>query len=607
MEYDLAGRLVRETTFGGRVHEYRYDKAGRRAEAVHASGRRTRFERGARGELRALHAPDGATVRYGYDGLGRLTEAVNGECAVRFEYDAYGRVVREQSGDDVIESRHDAAGRKVARRTSLGHEVAFDRDANGRLRGLMVDADPRWMRWTRDDLERTTRPSRPWQMHVTLDAVGREVERRLPGEVTARWDRDDCTRTHTHRVSHGDRVLSAQEYRWRERNELAVRVDARRGLTRFDHDERGRLVAEHGPEGSVRYRVADEVGDLYASPLRTDRVYGPGGVLCEAEGERFVHDVAGRLVERVARDGRRWRYAWDALHQLREVSAPSGERVTYGYDALGRRVRKSVGGRTTRYVWDSHELVHELTPGESAVTWVCDPEGFAPAVKIEGARRYGVVTDSVGAPVALTDESGELAWSAQLDLYGVARADVAQTGCPWRWPGQYEDEETGLYYNRFRYYDPRLGRYLSPDPIGLRGGLEPYAYVDDPFAWVDPLGLSKKGPCGLSGDALEDEVEKALREAGVPIEKRAQDVKDATGRVLTDIDIEVPQAIIEVTSKRSGKLEQIEQRVTNALINPTGKPVILYAPNYLGTAGAAVEGAGGLVVRNLSDLVALVR
>jgi RHS repeat-associated protein len=90
----------------------------------------------------------------------------------------------------------------------------------------------------------------------------------------------------------------------------------------------------------------------------------------------------------------------------------------------------------------------------------------------------------------MADEAGALAWKAQLDVYGVAQTDVALTGCPWRWPGQYEDEETGLYYNRFRYYDPASGRYVNQDPIGLGGGLELYGYVFDPIDLVDPYGLA---------------------------------------------------------------------------------------------------------------------
>jgi RHS repeat-associated protein len=82
--------------------------------------------------------------------------------------------------------------------------------------------------------------------------------------------------------------------------------------------------------------------------------------------------------------------------------------------------------------------------------------------------------------------------------------------CPFRWPGQYEDEETGLYYNRFRYYDPESGEYTSQDPSGLRGGMALYAYVWDPLKLVDPLGLascSSKKPI-IIGEHMEGRVDK---------------------------------------------------------------------------------------------------
>ncbi|MFP2424329.1 RHS repeat-associated core domain-containing protein, partial [Pseudescherichia vulneris] len=62
--------------------------------------------------------------------------------------------------------------------------------------------------------------------------------------------------------------------------------------------------------------------------------------------------------------------------------------------------------------------------------------------------------------------------------------------CNLRFAGQYEDEESGLHYNRFRYYDTETGQYLTPDPIGLAGGVNPYGYVHNPLGWVDPLGLA---------------------------------------------------------------------------------------------------------------------
>ena len=84
------------------------------------------------------------------------------------------------------------------------------------------------------------------------------------------------------------------------------------------------------------------------------------------------------------------------------------------------------------------------------------------------------------------DGTGAAVWSAQLDAYGaLQRVEGDREACPFRWPGQYEDSETGLHYNRFRYSDPASGQYLSEDPIGLAGGLRPRNYPGDPLRRVD--------------------------------------------------------------------------------------------------------------------------
>ena len=95
-------------------------------------------------------------------------------------------------------------------------------------------------------------------------------------------------------------------------------------------------------------------------------------------------------------------------------------------------------------------------------------------------------------------EAGAIAWRAQLDIYGVVReeegvaTEADRTANPWRFPAEHEDAETGLYYNRFRYYDPELGRYLSEDPIGLRGGVDLCGYAVDSVNSSDPFGLACK-------------------------------------------------------------------------------------------------------------------
>ncbi len=336
-------------------------------------------------------------------------------------------------------------------------------------------------------------------MTIARDAAGAEVERRLPGEVTATWAHDAAGRPAQQRILARGVVSRQRSYTWRDDLQIAAIADSHTGTTAYQHDARGHLVAARRADGSVQHRAADAVGNVYRTQDGRDRDYGRGGVLKRTPEATYVHDVDGQLTEKVTADGRQWRYAWDGTGQLREVERPDGKVVRFAYDPLGRRVKKSFEGRTTEYVWDGNDVVHELR-AEGATTWVFEPGTFAPLAKVEDGRRYGVLCDHLGAPTEMRDEAGALAWRAQLDLYGVANDDVMRGGCPWRWPGQYEDEETGLYYNRFRYYDPEGGRYVSEDPIGLGGGLAQYGYVHNPLAWLDPLGLTFQGPARAATD-----------------------------------------------------------------------------------------------------------
>ncbi|MFO0615283.1 MAG: RHS repeat-associated core domain-containing protein [Polyangiaceae bacterium] len=189
-------------------------------------------------------------------------------------------------------------------------------------------------------------------------------------------------------------------------------------------------------------------------------------------------------------------------------------------------MRKEFDGRVTEFVWDGNDLVHERVTdanGEKAplVTWLFEPGMFSPVAKVEGRRRYSVVSDHLGVPRALMTEAGKIAWQAQLDVYGVPResspvgdaaaGETERTGNPWRFPGQYEDPETGLFYNRFRYYDPEIGRYISEDPIGLAGGAALFGYATDPAQWIDPWGLTARGCAGVVKGLGKETGEKWLR------------------------------------------------------------------------------------------------
>ncbi|SFE66492.1 RHS repeat-associated core domain-containing protein [Paenibacillus algorifonticola] len=105
------------------------------------------------------------------------------------------------------------------------------------------------------------------------------------------------------------------------------------------------------------------------------------------------------------------------------------------------------------------------------------------------------LTDYLGTLVEMYDENETKTWSCELDIYGeIAWYNLQgkRNAYPFRYPGQYEDEETGLYYNRFRYYSPQEGIYTQQDPIGLAGGIRLYGYVLNSNTYVDVFGLDSE-------------------------------------------------------------------------------------------------------------------
>ena len=118
--------------------------------------------------------------------------------------------------------------------------------------------------------------------------------------------------------------------------------------------------------------------------------------------------------------------------------------------------------------------------------------------------------DQIGTPRELTNEQGQIVWEAQYKTWGaVAKESYNQEESKitqsFRFQGQYFDAETGLHYNRFRYYDPDIGRFISQDPIGLMGGVNLYQYAPNPVGWIDPFGLSSKSfGCDCDGDGKDD-------------------------------------------------------------------------------------------------------
>ncbi|OTQ26682.1 hypothetical protein B6D03_13545 [Gilliamella apicola] len=169
----------------------------------------------------------------------------------------------------------------------------------------------------------------------------------------------------------------------------------------------------------------------------------------------------------------------------------------------GRRIgkhqidRESKPYNRTRFLWDGLRMIQETGPNHPTSLYIyTDQNSYEPLARIDRTGNqeqhiYYFHTDLNGLPEELTDEVGEIVWECSYQLWGKPIQEIAHTEIQQnlRYQGQYLDRETGLHYNTFRYYDPDIGRFTQPDPIGLLGGLNLYQYAPNGLTWIDPLGL----------------------------------------------------------------------------------------------------------------------
>ena len=454
------------------------------------------FERDAGCRLLAKVTDDGRT-EYQYDALDQLLQACFTDNqgkreTVAFAFDALGQRTQEQGSNGTLHHRHDALGNRLQTLLPDGRTLNQLYYGSGHLHQVNLDGK------VICDFER--------------DRLHREVLRIQGGfETRSEYDRAGRLRS---RLSHPRTVprrLPAplqQRFEYDLADNLAVRFrQSPAGIVQqhLQHDANERIVSSSQPHAALPDEVFayDAAANLLDTPslgwVRHNRVL-------TYQDKRYRYDAFGRLVEkRSARRGVQ-RFLYDAEHRLIEVRSRNNGReriVRMAYDPLGRRIEKSEFDETgrqlglSRFGWDGYRLLEEVRHGQHSLYLYDDQDSHEPLARVEGVgahqRVHHYQNDLNGLPERLSDDTGQLLWQAQYQVWGNTVQEVRQDGLVQeqnlRMQGQYLDRETGLHYNTFRYYDPDIGRFTQPDPIGLAGGLNLYQYAPTPATWIDPLGL----------------------------------------------------------------------------------------------------------------------
>jgi RHS repeat-associated protein len=424
------------------------------------------------GLLNKIDSRDGSAT-FDFDEAGNCTNAESGQHVVARQW-ATGRVLAQEAQDGFrIEYEHNIAGLVSARRDSTGRITRYGYDPRGQVIEI---ADSVFGVFT-----------------IGRDAAGAKAEQLLPNGLTRRIEYgvdDKTSRVLTHDA--GGRTVCERRYRYAPNGELleAHAVDGDR--VRFEYDAEYQLTGLFSDAyGSETFAYDLDHNVTYASglgSLQYDQCR-----LTSAGDTSYVYDDAGRTIAKI-RDGRTTRFKYALGGLISEVTLPDGSVFCYEYDALGRRVVKTGPGLRVRYYWDQDVLLgeeRETAAGRSVVSYLFTPGTHLPlGHSVDGAPFYyeldqrSLIREVYDGDAATVARFSYRAYGARETLeLSEAKADPA-----FRMPGQIWDQETGLHYNRFRFYDPEVGRYLTPDRFTHQVEHNPYSYSPNPINWADPLG-----------------------------------------------------------------------------------------------------------------------
>jgi RHS repeat-associated protein len=447
------------------------------------------------------------SVGYTYDSLDQLATRTADGATTTYAVDPAQRFRAAANGESTDTLKFDVAGRREFEITLVGG-TRYERRASYNIRDLRtaLEVVAPW----RDTI--SYRYNANMLLDTLIDLKGDRTRHIYDGDLLLASIELPPPGLDVSRVSHSTHLPSHVTY------PNHPTVNGLIGLT-FDIDNRGLIWKRRNTkpvgQGDTTWTfVPDTLGRIRRyTTLGVDSIFTydkvgnrtdlggqviAGNRLVKFNADSLFYDADGNLVKRRRAGADVQRLYWNSVGQLVAVWMSGGDSVSFAYDGFGRRARKWTATRTTRFIWDGEDLLAELDgSGNRVAEYVYYLGTDRPhSVRRSGSNNevYYFAQDFPGHVLGLFNTSGVLVWQNRYSTFGSELSGFPRGAVPsenfLRFAGRELDVETGLYYVRSRYYDPRVGRFISEDPIGLAGGINPYVYAgNNPINFRDPYGL----------------------------------------------------------------------------------------------------------------------